>query len=230
MDVDFNREKAPVFQQAWTYLDRYFFDAKYHGADWAGVRKSYGARIESARTPDEMRRIMTLMIGELNASHLGFSAPPGNGAAPVTGRLGLRFDPAEYARSQRLKIAEIISLGPVAVAGGAAVGDYLLRSMARASPRTRILMRCCSSRSASAWNWASASAPTAPALDRRRAARESHNRESLLYRSWVEQTRAMVARLSNGRLGYVHMPDMSAHPSNSSSSISTPTTMAETAW
>ena len=34
--------------------------------------------------------------------------------------------------------------------------------------------------------------------------------KALLYRSWVEQTRAMVARLSEGRLGYAHMPDMSA--------------------
>jgi C-terminal processing protease CtpA/Prc len=32
----------------------------------------------------------------------------------------------------------------------------------------------------------------------------------LLYRAWVEDTRALVAKLSNGRLGYAHMPDMSA--------------------
>jgi len=33
--------------------------------------------------------------------------------------------------------------------------------------------------------------------------------KGLLYRSWVEQSRAYVARVSGGRLGYVHMPDMS---------------------
>jgi C-terminal processing protease CtpA/Prc len=32
----------------------------------------------------------------------------------------------------------------------------------------------------------------------------------LRYREWVEQRRAYVAKASNGRLGYVHMPDMSA--------------------
>ena len=34
-------------------------------------------------------------------------------------------------------------------------------------------------------------------------------RRGLLYRSWVEDNRAYVTRISNGRLGYVHMPDMS---------------------
>ena len=30
----------------------------------------------------------------------------------------------------------------------------------------------------------------------------------MLYRAWIEQRRAMVAKLSDGRLGYVHMSDM----------------------
>ena len=32
----------------------------------------------------------------------------------------------------------------------------------------------------------------------------------LVYRAWVESRRAYVAKASGGRLGYVHMPDMSA--------------------
>src|SRR6266850_311959 len=34
--------------------------------------------------------------------------------------------------------------------------------------------------------------------------------KGLLYRRWIEANRAYVARISNGRLGYVHMPDMSS--------------------
>jgi hypothetical protein len=33
----------------------------------------------------------------------------------------------------------------------------------------------------------------------------------LLYRQWVEDNRAYVARISNNRLGYVHIPDMSSN-------------------
>src|SRR5262249_58898623 len=33
---------------------------------------------------------------------------------------------------------------------------------------------------------------------------------NLFYRRWIEGNRAYVAKISNGRLGYVHMADMSA--------------------
>jgi C-terminal processing protease CtpA/Prc len=37
----------------------------------------------------------------------------------------------------------------------------------------------------------------------------TNTEKGLLYRAWVEQSRAYVAKVSGGRLGYVHMPDMS---------------------
>ena len=45
---------------------------------------------EGAGTPDELRRIISEMLGELNASHLGISAP--GGVTTVVGRLGVDFD------------------------------------------------------------------------------------------------------------------------------------------
>ena len=125
MDVDFTRERPVVFQQAWRMLNDNFFDARHNGVDWAAARTAYGARVQQARTPDEMRRVTQLMIGELNASHLGFSAPAGSATPPFTGRLGVHFDPAEYNKSGRLRIAEILPLGPVAVAGSVRVGDII---------------------------------------------------------------------------------------------------------
>jgi C-terminal processing protease CtpA/Prc len=38
----------------------------------------------------------------------------------------------------------------------------------------------------------------------------TNTEKGLLYRQWVNERRAYVARVSNGRLGYVHMNDMSA--------------------
>ena len=125
LDIDFGREKTAVFQQAWRFLNDYFFDDRHNGVNWRGAREAYGMRVEASRTPDEMRRVTQLMIGELNASHLGFSAPAGQAGAPTTGRLGVRFDAAEYVKTGTLRINEIIPLGPVAVAGGIRTGDVI---------------------------------------------------------------------------------------------------------
>src|SRR5262249_46826621 len=122
MDVDFAREKLEVFNQAWTYLRDNFYDPNFHGVDWQAMRAEYEPRIAGARTPDEMRRLISLMIGELNASHLGISAPFG-GNAPSTGKLGLRFDRKEYEASGRLRVTELIPLGPAALTGDVKVGD-----------------------------------------------------------------------------------------------------------
>ena len=76
MDVDFSREKLEVFRQGWSYLRDFFYDPDFTvrtGKRCARVR----AADRGSRTPDEMRRLLNLMVGELNASHLGAGAPPG---------------------------------------------------------------------------------------------------------------------------------------------------------
>jgi Tol biopolymer transport system component/C-terminal processing protease CtpA/Prc len=209
MDIDFTRERPVVFQQAWRMLNDNFFDAKHNGVDWAALRASYGVRVQQTRTPDEMRRVTQLMIGELNASHLGFSAPAGSAAPPFTGRLGVRFDSDEYARSGKLRIAEILPLGPVAIAGSVRAGDVITavdgKRLTAASNIDEALQHTIGKRVVLA-------VATDGAADRDVAVRPVNlaTEKGLLYRSWVEHNRALVAKLSNGRLGYAHMIDMGA--------------------
>ena len=207
IEVDFAREKEEVFHQAWTYLRDNFYDDQFHGVDWEAVRRDYAPRIAGARTPDEMRRVLSLMVGELNASHTGIGAPAG--APPSTGRLGLRFDPTEYERAGRLRISEVIPLGPAAIAG-VKVGDYLLAvGGAGIDARTNLdsLLNYTINRRVSL-----SVAPSAGGTRREVAVRPVNlaTERALLYRAWVEERRTYVAKASSGRLGYVHMPDMGA--------------------
>ncbi|MDT7540919.1 MAG: tricorn protease [Acidobacteriota bacterium] len=209
MDVDFSKEKMEVFQQAWSYLRDHYYDPQFHGANWEQVRADYEPRIAGARTPDEMRRLLQLMVGELNSSHSGVSAPMSAGTGTSTGRLGVRFDRAEYEKNGRLRISEIIPLAPVDLARTVKVGDYLLAvDGVQLNGRTnldellsykinrRVLLNVSSS---------------ADGANRREIAVRPVNtatEKALLYRKWVEENRAYVERVSNGRLGYVHMFDM----------------------
>jgi len=210
MDVAFARDRTAVFEQAWMLLRDNFFDARHNGVDWAAARATYGARVAGTRTPDEMRRVMSLMIGELNASHLGISAPPG-AVPPVTGKLGVRFAPEEYARSGRLRIAEILPLGPLALVADARAGDFVISVDGRALDRTtnidELLQHTIGKRVILTLSTAAdGSNPRDVAVRPVNLTTE----KGLLYRSWVEAQRARVDTLSGGRLGYAHMPDMSA--------------------
>lgn len=214
MDVDFNREKVEVFAQAWSYLNDNFYDPNFHGVDWQAMRARYEPQIRGARTPDEMRRLINLMVGELNASHLGIAAPAPSAGQPTqtgtTGRLGLRFDRLEYERSGKLRIVEIIALSPAALLTEIKLGAYLLAVDGKEiNPRTNLDemlaykagRRVVLTIATSADGAGKREIPIRPV--------NANTEKGLLYRQWVESNRAYVAQKSAGRLGYVHIFDMS---------------------
>ncbi|HEX8184210.1 MAG TPA: S41 family peptidase, partial [Blastocatellia bacterium] len=210
MDVDFSREKMEVFTQAWSYLRDNFYDSNFHGVDWQAVRKEYEPLMAGARTPDEMRRLILLMVGELNASHLGIFAPFVGIQFP-TGRLGLSFDRAEYEKSGRLRITEVIPLSPAALTREIKPGDYLLAvDGTEITARTNLdeLLNFKIGRRVALFV-----ASSAAGANRREVAIRPvgyTTEKGLMYRKWVDDNRAYVARASRGRLGYVHLFDMSS--------------------
>jgi tricorn protease len=212
MDVDFAREKMEVFKQAWGWLRDHFYDPNYHGADWPGVRSRYEPFVAGARTPDETRRVLNLMVGELNASHLGVQAPFNAGAQPYTGRLGLRFDRVEYERSGKLRVTRVIPLSLADLAREIKPGDYLLAVDGRTVDARTNLDELLSYKINRRVSLTVAQSPEG--AGRREVAVRPVNGQTekgLLYREWVEDNRAYVARVSQGRLGYVHMFDMSSN-------------------
>ncbi len=205
IDVDFDKEKIAVFEEAWAGQRDGYYDPKYHGADWNAVRKTYAPLIEGARTPDEMRALLRLMVGELNSSHSGITAPApggggGGGGRGQVGQLGLNFDRFAYEGGGKLKVTEVIPHSPAALAG-IKLGDEL-----RAVDGTSV----------------NAHTNLDELLEHKidkRVALDINGKEVIvrpvgslaeqIYRKWIDDNRAYVSKISNGRLGYVHIRDMS---------------------
>ena len=104
-----------------------FFDPKFNGVDWHGGAGAGRAATSPARgRPTRCGASPSLMIGELNASHLGINRAARRPARAAIGHLGLDFDRAEYESSGRLRITAIVPLGPAALGSGIQRGEYLL--------------------------------------------------------------------------------------------------------
>lgn len=208
--TDFDKQKMQVFRQAWTIQRDNFYDEKMHGVDWVAVRERFEPRVQAAASTDELRRLLNLMVGELNASHLGASAGlPQGGPNPETagiGRLGLDWDRAAYESAGSLKVSNVVPLGPAAL-GGIKTGESITAIdgvaltagvnadealQAKAGRRVMLTVEGGSKRDV-------AVRAISMAAEKR-----------LRYRQWVEDNRAYVEKASGGRLGYVHMFDMGA--------------------
>ncbi len=208
MKVDFAEEKMEIFKQGWRYMRDHFYDAKYHGTDWNAVYRTYEPLIHGARNIDESRRLMNMMVGELNASHLGVSGSTGFTGTPI-GRLGLRFDREEYERNGRLKITEIITLSPAAVSKEIKIGDYLLSiDKVKIDSKTNIneLLEDKVGKRVELEISSNADATSKSKVVLKPISTGAE--KGLLYRQWVEENRAYVDKISGGKLGYVHLPDM----------------------
>ncbi len=220
LDVDFDEEKVAAFEEGWALLNKRFFDPEFHGENWSHLHDVYAPYIAGSRTPDEMRRVINLMIGELNSSHSGINPPPRNPSFQPTpfspavtpiGRLGLRFEREPYEAGQGLVIREVVPLGPAALEGSIKTGEVLLAvdgepigsrtnldSLLQNQVDRRVVLEI--------------GAAGRPGQKREAVVRpvSLSTEKGLLYRSWVEANRAYVERVSGGKLGYVHLADMSS--------------------
>ena len=208
LNTNFAQEKMEIFKQGWRYLRDNFYDEKYHGADWNQIEKTYEPLIAGAKNIDETRRLMSMMVGELNASHLGVAGASGFTATPV-GKLGLRFDRNEYELNGRLKISEIIPLSPADIAKNIRVGDYLLSVDSMKIDAGKNLDELLENKVGKRVEIEiSSNADGANKKEIVIKPISTGAEKNLLYRGWVESNRAYVERISSGKIGYVHLPDM----------------------
>src|SRR5262249_33852421 len=62
-----------MFDQSWRFLAESFYDNTFHGADWKKVREKYRPLVQHVVMKEDFYWLVYLMLGELNASHLGIS-------------------------------------------------------------------------------------------------------------------------------------------------------------
>jgi C-terminal processing protease CtpA/Prc len=205
LDIDFSRERLEVFKQAWELENNGFYDPAFHGANWSAIKNIYEPLAAGANTPEELRRILSMMVGELNASHSGVSGPP---AQLSVGKLGLRYDNAEYEKNGRLKITQVISLGPADLSDKIHAGDYLTAIDGVAIIAESNVDQLLENKTGKMVTLTIGSASDKEGKKVTVRPVSTGIEKGLLYKQLVQQQRDYVNNISKGRLGYVHMFDM----------------------
>jgi tricorn protease len=186
-----------------------FYDDNFNNRNWDEIRRKYVDAASASKSNSNFARVMSLMLGELNGSHLGYrgkSDPtPLLSIDDVTAHLGVLYDMKHMGPGW--KVREVIENGPAAREKSLLLaGDVILSidgievdpDIDESSVMNGKLSKDISLSVQRADKTVSISI---------RATTYATIR-SLLYERWMEQNRARVAEMSDNKLAYLHIRAM----------------------
>ncbi|MFL6334735.1 MAG: PDZ domain-containing protein [Pyrinomonadaceae bacterium] len=214
MKLDPKAEWAEMYTDAWRTMRDWFYDPNMHGTDWKGIRDKYGALIPYVANREDYVNLLTEMGSELMAGHV--YADRGNDPPRVTradgGLLGAEIVPDA---SGYFRIAKIFPgenwqesfRSPLTEPGvKAKVGDLILTVDGRSTRGVKNFYAMLEGKAARVVTLSlNDRADPGTAHDER--VRPVKSESNLRYLDWVQSRRALVERLSGGRVGYIHVPN-----------------------
>ncbi|MDH5036359.1 S41 family peptidase [Chryseobacterium cucumeris] len=73
-DKDLASEFTQMYAEAWTGVEENFYDEKFHGIDWKAKKEQYAKYLPYINNRNDLRILLNDLLGELNSSHTGFSS------------------------------------------------------------------------------------------------------------------------------------------------------------
>lgn len=210
-------EWATIFHEVWRRYRDFFYVRNLHGYDWNAIGERYARWLPHLAHRSDLNYLLGEMIAELNVGHAyieggDFSLPE----RPKVALPGARFELDRVAG--RYRIAHIFPghneepkyRSPLTEVGvDARVGDYVLAidgEELRAGDNPYRLLRHKTDPVTLTLN----SKPTWEGA-RKVTYRPLTSEANLVYLNYVESNRRWVEEQSQGRVGYLHIPDMGAN-------------------
>lgn len=207
VEVDHRAEWKQVFNESWRIMKNRFYDPEMHGVDWARVKTIYEPYMEYVADQEEMHNLVSEMIGELNASHTGISAPGGERDRLQTRYPGFEMEPDA---SGYYKVVHIYKNGPADKDYVRLdVGDFILAVDGRELKAGDNYWKYFTGMGGEKFVFTVNSKPTtAGAWITKVQPVGASAYATLQYERWVNQRQAMVDKLSAGKIGYLHIRAM----------------------
>lgn len=203
-----DEEFLEIFDQSWRLLSDGFYDAKHHGVDWKRVREKYRPLVANVGMKEDLYSLVSLMLGELNASHLGISNVIRN-PDEETADLGLIFD--DSYKGPGIKIAEVIKRGPADKRGISLKAGDIITSLDRTPLNEKVNLSQLLNAKVNETVTLEIAGNPADLTNTRKLELQATNRariSELMYDRWIQKNSQEVAKASGGKIGYIHIPSM----------------------
>ncbi|WP_396213116.1 S41 family peptidase [Gemmatimonas sp.] len=203
--LDADAERQAQFDHVWVKVRDTFYQRGYHGADWAALRTLYQKQLPHVGTNVEFSELLAELLGELNISHSGSSYSASTPTDDATASLGVVFDQRYVGTGVR--VAEVLRQGPLDRAGMNVRAGMIIEAIdGVAITPDRDIAQLLNRKAGRNVLLTLADGSTRSDLVAKPISLAEENR--LLYTRWVKRNADEVDKLSNGALGYVHIPGM----------------------
>ncbi len=214
IDLDPAEEWKQIYYEAWRRMRDRYWDEGMAGLDWKKLRDQYAKLLPLIANRADLSDLLGELIGELNTGHTYvWGGDPGGGAQRVpTGLLGADFSRELSAfrveRIYRGDEADDLTSPLLAPGVNLSVGDYILGVNGQPFREDQPLLA--SLEQLAGKDILLTVADDARGEENRRdvVVRTIGFEQPLRYADWVRHNREWVDEQSNGKFGYIHLPDM----------------------
>ncbi|MBR6228035.1 MAG: PD40 domain-containing protein [Bacteroidales bacterium] len=205
MELDLAAEREYMFNHVFLQTEKRFFMKDHHGVDLDMMKEAYQPFLAHINNNYDFSEMLSEILGELNVSHTGSGYRPSSRGGDATAEFGVLLD-LDY-KGDGLKIAEVVEGSPFdkknsKVKAGSIIqnidGVEITKGMdyypLLNNKRDKTVLVTLKD---GGKTWDETVKPI------------SHGAmNELLYNRWVKHNEETVEKLSNGRLGYVHIKSM----------------------
>jgi tricorn protease len=210
------QEWTEIFNEVWRRYRDFFYVRNMHGYDWKALHDQYATLLPYVAHRADLTYVLGEMVSELNVGHTYIEG--GDYETPERPRVGLpgaRFELDE--KVGRFRIVRIFQgqneeeqyRAPLTEVGvDARVGDYVLAIDSEDLKGGDNVYRLLKNKK----DPVTLTLNSTPTMDgaRRVTYKPIFSEASLIYLDWVNTNREKVAKMTDGRVGYLHIPDMGA--------------------
>ena len=194
-------ERAYILDHAYQLIKEKFYDVNLHGVDWTYYRDTYKKFLPHISNDEDFGELLSELLGELNASHTGARIHPYR-YPEQTGYFGAYYDLSH--KGDGLKIEEILPGGPLSHFGDKIHAGMIIEkvdgeTIAADQPVELYLNGKVGKRTSVTFF----NPKTGLRFEEFLRPIGQGDQKELFFRRWEKQRKALVEKLSGGRIAYV---------------------------
>lgn len=212
--LDRRAEWRQIFEECWRQMRDFFYDPGMHGVDWAAMRERYRPMLEHVRHRADLTYVIGEMISELNVGHAYIGG--GDYPKPERIKLGLLGAVLERHESGYYRISKILPghnwdsryRSPLTEIGVKVnEGDLILAVNGKSTKDMTDIYAALAGRADTQVTLKVNSEPHEDGAHVETVI-PTDNEQPLYYLKWVLGNIDAVEKATDGKVGYVHVPDM----------------------